>query len=87
MLFMIVERFKEGNAARVHERFMQSGRMLPPDVTYVDSWIESTGARCFQLMEAPALESLYPWINQWKDLVDFEVVPVLRSSEYWRNFS
>jgi len=44
VLFMVIERFKGGNAAPVRERFVQSGRMLPAGVTYVDSWVESTGA-------------------------------------------
>jgi hypothetical protein len=56
------------------------------DVTYLDSWVESTGARCFQLMEAPHVESLNPWIDYWNDLVDFEVVPVMPSGEFWTKF-
>jgi hypothetical protein len=83
---MVIERFKGGNAAPVRERFVQSGRMLPAGVTYVDSWVESTGARCFQLMDAPQIESLNPRIDCWNDLVDFEVVPVLPSGEFWTTF-
>jgi len=86
MLFMVVERFKQG-AKPVRERFEQEGRMLPDDVTYLASWIEADGARCFQLMEAPGLESLCPWLKQWDDLVDFEVTPVLTSQEFWSQVS
>ena len=83
MLFMIIERFKGGDAAPVGARFRQLGRMLPVDVVYVDSWVETSGSSCFQIMEAPNRESLNPWIDRWKDLVDFEIIPVLTSRIFW----
>lgn len=84
MLFMVIERFKEGTLQAVGERLQRSGRMLPDGVVYVNSWMEASGARCYQLMEAPNRESLEPWISRWADLVDFEVVPLLSSSEFWQ---
>jgi hypothetical protein len=85
MLFMVIERFKDGNAGRVGERFRESGRMLPEGVVYQASWMDRAGSRCFQIMEAPQLESLDAWVSRWVDLVDFEIVPVLTSSEFWSN--
>jgi hypothetical protein len=82
MLFMVIERFKSGQADAVHERFDQKGRMLPDGIQYHASWIDSS-ARCFQIMEAENAEALQPWIDAWKDLVDFEVIPVLTSQDYW----
>ena len=52
-------------------------------VTYQASWMEASGARCFQIMEAPNLEALNVWIGHWSDLVEFEVTPVLTSADYW----
>ena len=83
MLFMVIERFRQGDARSVGERFSASGRMLPDDVTYHSSWVESTGARCFQIVEAPTRESLSSWISAWDDLIDFEVVPVRASCDFW----
>lgn len=83
MLFMVVERFKGGDAKPVGERFRRNGRMLPEDVAYVASWVVPDGSRCFQLMEAPNHEALTPWIARWADLVDFEVNSVLTSAEFW----
>jgi hypothetical protein len=83
MLFMVMERFKDGDAGLVGERFRRDGRMLPEGVTYLASWVEAAGTRCFQLMDAPGREALAPWIARWEDLVDFEVSPVLTSSEFW----
>ena len=57
--------------------------MLPTDVIYQTSWIDSFAGRCFQIMEAPSVEALNEWIRRWEDLVDFEIVPVLTSAEYW----
>jgi hypothetical protein len=83
MLFMVIERFKDGNAAPVGERFRRTGRMLPDGVTYHASWVDPAGMRCFQVMEAPQREALDLWISRWNDLVDLEIMPVLESSEFW----
>ncbi len=83
MLFMVIERFKQGDARPIGKRFKVSGRMLPEGVTYHASWVDSTGTRCFQLMEAERPEWLNTWVNLWEDLVDFEIVPVLTSADFW----
>jgi hypothetical protein len=57
--------------------------MLPEGVAYHASWMDSTGARCFQIMEASREELLKLWMSHWDDLVDFEVAPVLTSSYFW----
>ncbi len=81
MLFIVIEQFRDARA--VHDRFIERGRMLPDGVTYRASWIDPARARCFQLMDAPSADALRPWIDQWKDLVDFDVVPVVESAAYW----
>jgi hypothetical protein len=83
MLFMVIERFKQGNSTAIGERFRRSGRMLPDGISYHASCIDSQGTRCFQLMEAPDAESLNSWVARWSDLIDFEIVPVVTSSEFW----
>ena len=81
MLFMVIERFKDVDAIGV--RIRAKGRMLPDGVSYHAGWIEPDGSRCFQLMEAPNANALTPWIERWKDLMEFEIVPVLSSSDFW----
>ncbi len=83
MLFMVIERFKNADPAPIGERFRQQGRMLPEGVVYHSSWVDSPGARCFQVMEAPRAQSLNAWVSRWNDLIDFEIVPVLPSGEFW----
>lgn len=80
---MVIEHFKDNDFKAIGERFRQRGRMLPEGVIYLASWVDSLNARCFQIMEAPERESLNPWISAWDDLVDFEVVPVQTSAEFW----
>jgi Protein of unknown function (DUF3303) len=85
MLFMVVEHFKGGNSKLVGERFRQAGRIMPDGVVYHASWIEDkpSANRCFQVMEAPDRELLNVWISCWNDLMDFEIIPVLASRDYW----
>jgi len=83
MLFMVIEHFKPDSIALVGERFKSSGRMLPEGVTYHASWVEPSGARCFQIMGAANLDLLQCWMSHWDDLIDFEIVPVLASADFW----
>jgi len=81
MLFMVIENFKDRKL--IGERFQRHGRMLPEGVVYHTSWVGAAGDRCFQVMEAPDRESMNTWIDRWDDLIDFEVVPVLTSRDFW----
>lgn len=47
---MVVERFVQG-ARPVYERAAEKGRMLPDGLVYVDSWIDQSLERCYQLIE------------------------------------
>ena len=81
MLYMVVEIFKNGDAAPVYERFRQSGRLAPDGLTYISSWVDDRMERCFQLMETGDRALLNEWIARWQDIVDFEVYPVITSTE------
>ncbi|MFI5131121.1 MAG: DUF3303 domain-containing protein [Chitinophagales bacterium] len=78
---MIIERFRPGKVREMYLRFADKGRMLPDGVKYIDSWINEPVTVCYQVMEAASVESLQVWIDNWKDLVDFEIVPVISSAE------
>jgi hypothetical protein len=77
---MVIEEFVQG-AGPVYERAADKGRMLPPGLEYVDSWVDERLERCFQLMETDDPALIERWIEQWSDLARFEVVPVLSSDE------
>lgn len=86
MFFMVVEHFRDENARAVHDRFERDGRMLPPGVVYHASWIDPSAARCFQIMEAETRSDLDAWIARWADLVEFDVIAVVPSAEFWAAF-
>ena len=81
MLFMVIERFRGGDAAPVYRRYRERGRMMPEGLKYVESWVETDFGRCFQLMECEDARLLREWAARWEDLVEFEVVPVVTSKE------
>ena len=83
MLFMVIERFRNADPQPIRERFLRDGRIMPEGVAYHASWVDPAGARCFQLMEASDPRLLDLWTSRWADLVDFEIVPVLSSQDYW----
>jgi hypothetical protein len=78
---MVIETFTRG-AEPVYTRLAERGRLLPPGLMYLDSWVAERGLdRCFQLMETDEPTLLDAWIAKWSDLAEFEVVPVLSSAE------
>ena len=81
MRFLVIEHFREGNPRPVYQRFAERGRLAPEGLVYVSSWVTTDLARCYQVMECNDEALLEQWMAQWRDLVDFEVMPVLTSPE------
>ena len=71
----------KGKVKTLYQRFEEKGRMLPDGVKYIDSWISEDVTVCYQLMESSTKEKLQQWIEHWKDLVDFKIIPVISSAE------
>jgi hypothetical protein len=81
VLFMIIERYHDGDPRPVYRRFRERGRLAPEGLTYVSSWVDEPMAVCYQVMEAADRSLVDAWIVRWSDLVDFEVIPVMTSAE------
>ena len=81
MLFMVIERFRNRDAKAVYRRLRDEGPMMPDGLRYVGSWIEANFDRCFQLMECDDARLLQEWVANWRDLVEFEFVPVVSSEQ------
>ncbi|HEX2444528.1 MAG TPA: DUF3303 family protein [Vicinamibacterales bacterium] len=80
-LYMVVEHFKGGDAVPVYRRFREQGRLAPPGLSYVSSWVDVKFERCYQLMETADRRLLDEWMARWTDIVDFEVHPVMTSAQ------
>ena len=81
MLYMVIERFREGAAPEIYRRFREKGRMMPAGLEYVSSWIDLDFKVCWQLMRTEDFALFDQWITNWRDLIDFEIVPVRTSAE------
>lgn len=81
MLYMVIEYFKDGAASAIYRRARERGRLLPEGLTYLSSWVSTDFSRCFQLMETDDSSLFEAWIQEWSDLVEFEIVPVRNSTE------
>jgi hypothetical protein len=81
MLYMIVEHFRAGDAVPVYRRFRDRGRMTPDGLRYVASWVTEDFGHCYQVMECDDPRLIESWTARWRDLVEFEVIPVRTSAE------
>lgn len=81
MQFVIIERFRGGDPVPVYRRFRDRGRLAPDGLRYVASWVTEDLTRCYQVMECDDRRLLDEWIANWKDIVDFEVIPAITSAE------
>ena len=81
MLYMIIETFRNADARPVYRRFRDRGRLAPEGLRYVSSWVTTDMRRCFQVMQCDDRALLDAWMGYWKDIVDFEVIPIITSPE------
>lgn len=87
MLYMVIERFRLGAAPAVYRRFRERGRLAPPGLEYVASWVDRDVTTCWQVMRTDDPALLEAWMAAWRDLVEFEVVPVQESAETARRMA
>jgi Protein of unknown function (DUF3303) len=80
-LYLVVERFRNGDAGPVYRRFRERGRLAPDGLGYVSSWVTEDLSTCYQVMDAPDKSVLEEWMSRWADLVEFEVHPVMTSAQ------
>lgn len=81
MQYMVIEKFRRGNAHPIFERRKEQGRVLPEGLSHIDSWISADLKSCFQLMETEDPTTLRAWTETWDDLINFEIVPVRASKD------
>lgn len=80
-MYMIIERFRGGDAVPVYRRFREHGRLAPEGLHFISSWVTQDLSTCFQIMETHDRALLEAWMQRWSDLVEFEVHPVMPSQQ------
>jgi hypothetical protein len=80
-VYMIIEKFRNGDNISVYRRFRDKGRLAPEGLNYISSWVDESISRCYQIMETEDPALIDQWMNSWKDIVEFEVFPVISSEE------
>jgi hypothetical protein len=55
--------------------------MMPEGLEYVSSWIDLDFQICYQLMRTEDFTLFDKWIDSWRDLMQFEIIPVRTSAE------
>ena len=81
MLFMVIEKFRNQNGKAVYRKLRDAGRGLPDGLKFVASYVSADLGRCFQLMETDDPSLFDVWLDNWRDLGEFEVYPVIDSAE------
>ncbi len=81
MLYMIIEHFRDGDPLPVYRRFRDQGRLAPDGLRYISSWVTTDLRHCYQDMESDDRSLLDQWMANWRDVADFEVVPVITSAD------
>lgn len=81
MLYMVIEKFRDGDPIPVYRRFRHQGRQMPEGLRYVGSWVTSDLTRCYQVMECDDRALLDEWAARWAEVMSCEVVPVITSAQ------
>jgi hypothetical protein len=87
MLFIVIERFRGASVADAYWRFKEHGRLAPPELKSIGSWVTADLSRCFQILEAEDPSLVQRWVAKWVDLIEFEIFPVIDGSAVARLFT
>jgi hypothetical protein len=81
MLYMVIERFKDGAAPEIYRRLRKEGRHVVDGLEYVASWVDLDFAICWQIMKTDDRALLEAWCRAGREFVDFEIVAVRTSAD------
>jgi hypothetical protein len=76
MLFMITYAFSSDARNAAQERFKKTGGMPGEGVKFHGRWHAIGGGHGFVLAESSDGVAIGKWMQEWTDLLEFEVIPV-----------
>lgn len=77
MRFMIIGTWEPWQREEVVKKRMESGRLLPEDVTVLGEWLDVSGLRSVWLLEADSQMQFFKWSLHWSNLCKYEIFPVV----------
>jgi len=81
MLFHIEYTLQPSARNDAQSRFQETGGGPPEGATMVGRWHKAGGLGGFLLAESSDPVAIGKWMQQWTDLLEFEVTPVLNDEQ------
>ena len=81
MLFMITYAFSTANRDKAQERFKKTGGGPPAGAKMVGRWHNVAGCQGFVLAESADAVAIGKWMQEWTDLLTFDVIPVVNDED------
>jgi hypothetical protein len=82
MIFHISYEYLSEQRDEVHTRFKETGAPPPSGVTMTGRWHSVEGNRGFIVAESSEAEAIGQWLQEWADVLSFEVSPVLTDEQF-----
>ena len=81
MLFHISYEFSPLERNEAQSRFKETGAPPPGDITMVGRWHSAAGHQGFLIAESSSAVSIGKWMQNWTDIIVFDITPVLTDEE------
>lgn len=75
-------RYSTENRDAVHRRFLETGGTPPSGVRMLGRWHAAEGNGGFFLAETEDPGAVAVWLQEWTDLIAFDVTPVLTDEQF-----
>lgn len=84
MMFHITYQFSTDHRKASQNRFKETGAPPVAGITMHGRWHCAQSHKGFLIVESDEAEAIATWIQQWSDLMTFEVTPVITDEELAR---
>ena len=81
MTFMTTYKTSPAHRNAAQQRFKQGGGLPPQGVKMIGRRHKADGSGGFALCESDDAVALAKWIQDWSDLLEFEIFPVLDDNQ------
>ena len=77
MIFHVSYELSSENREAAQNRFKETGGLPPESIEMIGRWHCAEGLRGFVLVETSDAVAIATWLQDWTDLLTFEVTPVV----------